>query len=134
MTSGTALAAAAPMVALAPPGVPPVWHGTAHGDALAHARALRALGCTHVLVTGGHDEGSDVVINRWLGPDRQQNWSWPRLPGGFHGSGCTLAAATAALLALGNTMAQALTKAQGYTQRALAASYASAPGQRIPQR
>lgn len=130
----TALADAAPMVALATPGVPPAWHGTAHGDALAHARALRALGCTHVLVTGGHDEGSDVVINRWLGPDRQQNWSWPRLPGGFHGSGCTLAAATAALLALGNTMAQALTKAQGYTQRALAASYAIAPGQRIPQR
>ncbi|MGW8390626.1 bifunctional hydroxymethylpyrimidine kinase/phosphomethylpyrimidine kinase [Pseudoduganella sp. HUAS MS19] len=124
----------APMVALATPGVPPAWHGTAHGDALAHARALRALGCIHVLVTGGHDEGSDVVVNRWLGPERQQNWSWPRLPGGFHGSGCTLAAATAALLALGNTMAQALTKAQGYTQRALAASYAIAPGQRIPQR
>ncbi len=131
---GAALAEAVPMVALATPGVPRAWHGTAHGDALAHARALRALGCTHVLVTGGHDEGSDVVINRWLGPDRQQNWSWPRLPGGFHGSGCTLAAATAALLALGNTMAQALTKAQGYTQRALAASYAIAPGQRIPQR
>ncbi|SFG96522.1 Phosphomethylpyrimidine kinase [Duganella sp. CF458] len=129
-----ALADALPMVALATPGVPRAWHGTAHGDALAHARALRALGCTHVLVTGGHDEGSDVVINRWLGPDRQQNWSWPRLAGGFHGSGCTLAAATAALLALGNTMAQALTKAQGYTQRALAASYAIAPGQRIPQR
>ena len=121
-------------MALATPGVPPAWHGTAHGDALAHARALRALGCTHVLVTGGHDAGSDVVINRWLGPDRQQNWSWPRLPGSFHGSGCTLAAASAALLALGNSMAQALTKAQGYTQRALAASYAIAPGQRIPQR
>jgi len=134
-TAGEAmLVDAAPMVALATPGVPPAWHGTAHGDALAHARALRALGCTHVLVTGGHDENSDVVINRWLGPDRQQNWSWPRLPGGFHGSGCTLAAATAALLAMGNTMAQALTKAQGYTQRALAASYAIAPGQRIPQR
>ncbi|KQV51026.1 MULTISPECIES: bifunctional hydroxymethylpyrimidine kinase/phosphomethylpyrimidine kinase [unclassified Duganella] len=131
---GVALVDAAPMVALAAPGVPPAWHGTAHGDALTHARALRALGCTHVLVTGGHDEGSDVVINRWLGPDRQQNWSWPRLPGDFHGSGCTLAAATAGLLALGNTMAQALTKAQGYTQRALAASYAIAPGQRIPQR
>ena len=110
------------------------WQGTPHGEALAHARALRALGCAHVLVTGGHEEGTDVVVNRWLGPDRQQNWSWPRLPGSFHGSGCTLAAAIAALLALGNSMAQALTKAQGYTQRALAASYAIAPGQRIPQR
>ncbi|XLZ67771.1 hydroxymethylpyrimidine/phosphomethylpyrimidine kinase [Massilia sp. SR12] len=104
------------------------------GNALAHAHVLRALGCRHVLVTGGHDEDSELVINRWLGPDRQQNWSWPRLPGSFHGSGCTLAAAVAALLALGDNMAQALTKAQGYTQRALAASYAIAPGQRIPQR
>ncbi|WP_374585572.1 hydroxymethylpyrimidine/phosphomethylpyrimidine kinase [Pseudoduganella sp.] len=112
----------------------PAWRGTPHGNALAHAHALRALGCRHVLVTGGHDEDSDLVINRWLGPDRQQNWSWPRLPGSFHGSGCTLAAAVAALLALGDTMAQALSKAQGYTQRALAASYAIAPGQRIPQR
>lgn len=110
------------------------WHGTAHGNALAHAHALRALGCRHVLVTGGHDDERELVINRWLGPDRQQNWSWPRLPGSFHGSGCTLAAAVAALLALGESMAQALTKAQGYTQRALAASYAIAPGQRIPQR
>lgn len=110
------------------------WHGTAHGSALSHAHALRALGCRHVLVTGGHEAGSELVVNRWLGPDCQQNWSWPRLPGTFHGSGCTLAAAVAALLALGNTMAQALAKAQGYTQRALAASYAIAPGQRIPQR
>lgn len=124
---------AGPIAGLAA-GVPAAWHGTPHGAALAHARALRAMGCGHVLVTGGHEEGSEVVVNRWLGPDRQQNWTWPRLPGSFHGSGCTLAAATAALLALGNSMAQALTKAQGYTQRALAASYAIAPGQRIPQR
>ncbi len=133
-----ALAAAAARHRVAPraalPEVAPIWHGTAHGDALAHARMLRGLGCGHVLVTGGHDEGSEVVINRWLGPERQQNWSWPRLAGSFHGSGCTLAAAAAALLALGNPMAQALAKAQGYTQRTLAAAYAIAPGQRIPQR
>ena len=131
-----ALAAGMARHAALPPGAGghAAWHGTPHGDALTHARVLRALGCSHVLVTGGHDADGDVVINRWLGPDRQQNWSWPRLPGSFHGSGCTLAAATAALLALGNNMAQALTKAQGYTQRALASSYAIAPGQRIPQR
>jgi hydroxymethylpyrimidine/phosphomethylpyrimidine kinase len=119
--------------ALAVPGVPPIWHGTAHGDALAHARVLRAMGCGHVLVTGGHDEGSDVVVNRWLGPDRQQNWSWPRLAGSFHGSGCTLASATAALLALGQPMAQALTKAQGYTQRAGGPPDANAPRPPPPQ-
>jgi len=105
----------------------------AHHAALTHAHTLRALGCQHVLVTGGHDDGEQVV-NRWLGPTQQQNWSWPRLPGSFHGSGCTLAAAIAALLAQGCSMAQALAKGQGYTQRALSAAYAIAPGQRIPQR
>jgi hydroxymethylpyrimidine/phosphomethylpyrimidine kinase len=105
----------------------------AHCAALAHARTLRALGCQQVLVTGGHDDG-DQVINRWLGPGQQRNWHWPRLPGSFHGSGCTLAAAIAALLAQGVGMAQALARAQSYTQRALSSAYAIAPGQRIPQR
>ncbi|MGO4379277.1 hydroxymethylpyrimidine/phosphomethylpyrimidine kinase [Pseudoduganella sp. RAF19] len=105
----------------------------AHHAALAHAHSLRALGCQHVLVTGGHDDGEQVV-NRWLGPTQQQNWSWPRLQGSFHGSGCTLASAIAALLAQGCSMAQALAKGQGYTQRALSSAYAIAPGQRIPQR
>jgi hydroxymethylpyrimidine/phosphomethylpyrimidine kinase len=100
---------------------------------LAHAQVLRQIGCEHVLVTGGH-AGGDGVVNRWLGPARQQNWHWPRLEGGFHGSGCTLAAAVAALLAQGCPVAQALARAQAYTHRALEASYAIAAGQRIPQR
>ncbi|WP_338770715.1 hydroxymethylpyrimidine/phosphomethylpyrimidine kinase [Massilia sp. METH4] len=100
---------------------------------LAHAQVLRQIGCEHVLVTGGHGGGSSVV-NRWLGPARQQNWHWPRLEGGFHGSGCTLAAAVAALLAHQIPVAQALARAQAYTHRALEASYAIASGQRIPSR
>ncbi|WP_374040896.1 hydroxymethylpyrimidine/phosphomethylpyrimidine kinase [Massilia sp. erpn] len=102
-------------------------------DPLAHARALRAQGCQHVLITGGHG-GGDSVINRWYGPARQQSWSWPRLAGGYHGSGCTLASAVAALLAQGWPVAQALARAQGYTHRALAEAFAIAPGQLIPRR
>lgn len=100
---------------------------------LAHAQVLRHLGCEHVLVTGGHG-GGETVVNRWLGPARQRNWHWPRLDGGFHGSGCTLAAAVAALLARQVPVAQALEQAQAYTHRALEASYAIAAGQRIPLR
>jgi hydroxymethylpyrimidine/phosphomethylpyrimidine kinase len=103
-------------------------------DALSHAHTLRAMGCQHVLVTGGHEDDGDSVVNRWLGPNQQQNWTWPRLPGAFHGSGCTLAAAVAALLAQGHTMAQALARGQGYTQRALSGAFAIAPGQLIPSR
>jgi hydroxymethylpyrimidine/phosphomethylpyrimidine kinase len=99
------------------------------------AAALLAQGCRHVLVTGGHG-GGDTVSNRWFSAagDEGQSWSRPRLPGEFHGSGCTLAAAAAGLLALGYPMAQALTRALDYSHRALADAYAIASGQRIPRR
>lgn len=117
------------------------------GDSIADirqaAQALLAQGCRNVLVTGGHGSG-DTVINRWfsdapgqgagIGQDQGHGWSWARLPGEFHGSGCTLAAAIAGLLAHGYPMQQALARAQGYTHRALAGAFAIAPGQRIPQR
>jgi hydroxymethylpyrimidine/phosphomethylpyrimidine kinase len=102
--------------------------------ALGGEAALRAQGCQHVLVTGGHGDG-DSVINRWVdagGGERE--WRWPRLPGEFHGSGCTLASAIAARLAQGAPMQDALDGAQAYCHAALAGAYAIAPGQLMPQR
>lgn len=95
---------------------------------------LLAQGCQHVLVTGGHGEG-ETVVNRWfdsVGGERE--WRWPRLPGEFHGSGCTLASAIAAHLALGQALPEALDLAQSYCHAALAGAYAIAPGQLMPQR
>lgn len=101
---------------------------------LPEREALGALAGRQILETGGHAD-SELVINRWLveGVERR-SWSWPRLPHGYHGSGCTLAAALAARLALGETMEAALDRAQTYTHHTLAQSYALAPGQRIPRR
>lgn len=99
----------------------------------AQAELLRARGCAHVLVTGGHADG-DWVHNHWFGPGVERAWRWPRLPGQFHGSGCTLASAIAARLALGQDMAQALDGAQAYCQRALAEAYPIAAGQLMPRR
>jgi hydroxymethylpyrimidine/phosphomethylpyrimidine kinase len=123
LTRGDAVAALAPLLPLATVITP-------NGP---EAAALHPLSCANVLVTGGHGDGADVV-NRWLGLHGERDWRWPRLPGEFHGSGCTLAAAIAALLAQGHTVAQALEGAQAYTHRALAASFAIAAGQRIPLR
>lgn len=101
---------------------------------LPEAAALGALPCEHVLLTGGHGEG-DVVVNRWLqGGMEQRSWRMPRLPHSYHGSGCTLAAAIAARLALGDPMAQALEHAQDYCHQTLAHAFRIAPGQRIPRR
>jgi len=96
--------------------------------------ALDAPGTVQMLVTGGHASG-DTVINRWLQDGQMlREWHWPRLPASYHGSGCTLAAALAGRLALGESMAIALGHAQAYTHATLAQSFAIAPGQRIPRR
>jgi hydroxymethylpyrimidine/phosphomethylpyrimidine kinase len=99
----------------------------------AQARALRACGCRHILITGGHGDGDDIV-NRWYGPGAPREWRWARLAGEFHGSGCTLASAIAGQLALGVPVAVALEHAQRYTDLALRDAYAIAEGQRIPLR
>jgi hydroxymethylpyrimidine/phosphomethylpyrimidine kinase len=87
----------------------------------------------HILHTGGHD-GGEQVVNRWRHAGLERSWRWPRLDGEYHGSGCTLAAAAAALLAQGRAMEEALDLAQAYTHSTLQAAYAIAPGQRIPLR
>ncbi|MGX4642964.1 bifunctional hydroxymethylpyrimidine kinase/phosphomethylpyrimidine kinase [Massilia sp. SYSU DXS3249] len=98
------------------------------------AQRLPNLGCAQMLVTGGHGGGAQVT-NRWhAGGQLLREWHWPRLAGAFHGSGCTLAAALAGRLALGEGMFQALDAAQAYCHAALAQSFAIAPGQRIPNR
>src|SRR5207247_2438643 len=60
--------------------------------------------------------------------------SWPRLPGTYHGSGCTLASALAAMLANGIALADAAREAQEYTWQALAKAYRPGMGQLIPDR
>lgn len=123
LARGDALHALAPLLALASVLVPN----------LPEARALGPVSCAHVLVTGGHADG-DMVVNCWHGPHGVRQWSWPRLPGQFHGSGCTLASAIAARLALGEPVAAALENAQRYCYATLAQSYAIGAGQRIPNR
>jgi hydroxymethylpyrimidine/phosphomethylpyrimidine kinase len=107
--------------------------GTGEATVPAQAASLRAHGRADVLVTGGHAEGA-LVVNRWFGAHGETQWQWPRLPGTFHGSGCTLAAAIAARLAAGDGLEQALHRAQHYCHQALEDAFPIAAGQRIPQR
>ena len=98
---------------------------------LPEAGALGANRCEHLLVTGGHGDG-EAVVNRWLrGGATLAEWRWPRLPGEYHGNGCTRAAAVAARLAHGEPMLGAFERAQASCRQALAQSFAIAPGQRI---
>ena len=107
--------------------------------ALADAAArIVGWGASHVLVTGTHENTGDVVNVLYGERDGRvvalRADHWPRLPGSYHGSGCTLAAMVAALLAGGATMDDAVRDAQRATWDALAAAFRPGMGQFIPDR
>lgn len=98
------------------------------------AQRLLGFGAQHVLIKGGHGKSEQEVVNRWFTHGDGHEWVWQRLPGAFHGSGCTLASAIAAQLAQGKPMRDALVNAQQFAHQALETSYQIASGQRIPNR
>ncbi len=98
------------------------------------ARRLLAFGCASVLITGTHEDTPLVVNELYDGNGFLRAESWPRLPGSYHGSGCTLASALAAHLALALPLAEASHAAQDYTWHALAAGFHAGRGQFIPDR
>ncbi|MCK9607142.1 MAG: hydroxymethylpyrimidine/phosphomethylpyrimidine kinase [Methylomonas sp.] len=98
------------------------------------ARLLRAKGAQNVLITGTH-EHSELVHNRLFMPDNlSETFNWQRLPHQYHGSGCTLASAIAALLAQGLDVFTAVNEAQEFTWQSLAAAYLPGKGQYNPKR
>jgi hydroxymethylpyrimidine/phosphomethylpyrimidine kinase len=99
------------------------------------AQALLDSGCEYVLVTGTHDSSTVEVVNTLYhhgGVLRAD--SWQRLPGSYHGSGCTLASALAANLARGLDIGDAVYEAQEYTWRALQKAFRPGMGQYLPDR
>ncbi|HEX9181685.1 MAG TPA: hydroxymethylpyrimidine/phosphomethylpyrimidine kinase [Burkholderiales bacterium] len=107
---------------------------TLEARALGGVAACLARGCRYVLVTGTHAETPEVVntLHGAQGVVREDRW--PRLPGSYHGSGCTLAAAIAARLAHGDPVPAAVRAAQDYTWRALERGFRPASGQYLPVR
>ena len=98
------------------------------------ARRLIASGCEYVLVTGTH-ENTPQVVNTLYGQDGIiRSDSWQRLPGSYHGSGCTLASAIAATIANGLAIGDAVKDAQEYTWQTLKAAFRPGMGQHIPDR
>jgi hydroxymethylpyrimidine/phosphomethylpyrimidine kinase len=98
------------------------------------ARALTQLGCRYVLITGTHEAGAQVVNTLYGASGKLREDAWPRLPGEYHGSGCTLASAIAAFLARGLGIEDAVRKAQAYTWQALKEGFRPGRGQALPNR
>jgi hydroxymethylpyrimidine/phosphomethylpyrimidine kinase len=98
------------------------------------AMAILDQGCEFVLITGGH-ENTPKVVNTLYGNHRQlEQFRWERLAGSYHGSGCTLAASIAGLLAQGVEPVNAVHEAQEYTWESLKHGYRVGMGQFIPNR
>lgn len=98
------------------------------------ATRLLAMGSEYVLITGTHERTTGVT-NTLYGENKLiKAYKWERLPGSFHGSGCTLTSAIAACMAHGLTMEEAIQEAQEYTWQTLKYGFRPGMGQFIPDR
>lgn len=98
------------------------------------AKRILQLGCEYVLITGTHEQTPKVINTLYGEAGLLRSDTWPRLPGIYHGSGCTLSSAIAALLANGLSMEEAVREAQEYTWEALKYGFRPGMGQHIPDR
>jgi hydroxymethylpyrimidine/phosphomethylpyrimidine kinase len=98
------------------------------------ARRLTDLGAEYVLVTGTHESTLEVINTLYGDGGVMRADRWQRLPGSYHGSGCTLASAIAATIARGLDIEEAVREAQDYTWHALKFGFRPGMGQYIPDR
>jgi hydroxymethylpyrimidine/phosphomethylpyrimidine kinase len=95
---------------------------------------LLELGCDYVLITGTHEDSPSVSNQLFHDGRCWETYKWDRLPDSYHGSGCTLAASIAGLMAHNISPLQAVQEAQNYTWHALQAAYLTGKGQHNPNR
>ena len=95
---------------------------------------FREIGCQNILITGTHDNTKNVTNTLYSPIDRITPYHWERLPGNYHGSGCTLTSAISAYYALGLSIGEAVEEAQLFTWKTLKNSFKPGKGQMIPNR
>jgi len=98
------------------------------------AQRLLGMGCEYVLITGTHENTTQVINTLYQSDVVVRSDAWPRLAGSYHGSGCTLASAIAAAIANGLPIAECVYEAQEYTWRTLKAGFRPGMGQYLPDR
>lgn len=98
------------------------------------AQELMDMGCEFVLITGTHDNTPHVINHLYSNKRHLDSFTWERLPDSYHGSGCTLAASIAGLLAHGLEPFTAIHEAQEYTWETLKHGYRAGMGQLLPNR
>lgn len=90
--------------------------------------------CEHLLITGGHGDERNIHNRLYSRDGQRAEFACVRLPGSYHGSGCTLASALAGRLALGQDLPGAVKSALDYTWRTLRDAEQPGRGQYVPRR
>ncbi|WP_314407931.1 hydroxymethylpyrimidine/phosphomethylpyrimidine kinase [Pseudomonas kuykendallii] len=124
-----------PIAAIATPNLPEARILAELPDGSADECAEKLLPyCRHLLITGGHGDEQQVHNRLYSRDGARHSFTCERLPGSYHGSGCTLASALAGRLALGEDLASAVQTALTYTWRTLRDAEAPGKGQYVPRR
>jgi len=92
------------------------------------------MGPEYVLITGTHERSPEVVNALYGERGLIKTYSWERLPGSYHGSGCTLTSAIAACMAHGLSIEEAVQEGQEYTWQTLNNAFRPGMGQYVPDR
>ena len=90
--------------------------------------------CQHLLITGGHGDEHEVHNRLYSRDGSRHTFTCYRLPGSYHGSGCTLASTLAGRLAIGENLVSAVQTALNYTWRTLRDAEQLGQGQFVPRR
>ncbi|RMM18880.1 Bifunctional hydroxy-methylpyrimidine kinase/ hydroxy-phosphomethylpyrimidine kinase [Pseudomonas syringae pv. maculicola] len=90
--------------------------------------------CQHLLITGGHGDEQQIHNRLYTRGGQTHTFICERLPGSYHGSGCTLASTLAGRLAQGEELVSAVKSALDYTWRTLRDAEQLGRGQFVPRR
>jgi len=107
---------------------------TGHKDIHRAAGKLLDWGCRSVLVTGADEKKPRVENILFSREFETEFYDWERLPGTYHGSGCTLSSSIAAHLARGFDIKTAVLRAQEFTWLSLKHGHRIGSKQIHPQR
>lgn len=100
----------------------------------AYAQKIMETGCQYVLIKNCH-EMPDTVENTLYGNHRRlETFTWERIPGNYHGCGCTLTAALTGLLGHKIDLMEAVIEAQKYTWDCIKKGIRFGTGSQLPNR
>lgn len=85
----------------------------------AAAASLIDYGCQSILITGTHEDTNEIINTLYQINQTPLSFKYERLPGNYHGSGCTLSSAVSAKLALGENISSAVKNSLDYTWQTL---------------